>query len=677
MAFPDPAGPAAPSGHSILDLPEDIITLIFSYLSPNSFLNFCQASKQSYQFQHDSLYWRRQTSHTFRLPISPLLHADGQRWYFLYKKLKTQTKLYTWGKGLQGNLGRGLSRQSHVPIRGVRPRRGLEATRLRRGWPSYERVGSPWPTETHLPEEVGVIVDFQCGGWSTTVLTSDGRLYTVGILDAADGRKVGETADNFERLEYLTQSTCAVKQFSAGRRHVLALDDNDEIISWDRVNSKGYKIFSQNGRDFGGKPTRVVAGWEHSSAYVPETGIVYWQPVANNERDEMLDGIHVRESVIPGTATVRSNESRSDVRVLVHVLLEGFAVWITTESKVFASHLGSDNYGNMPFELPGYGRLGRELKDMQGSFRSFAVFAASGEVLLGNVEYIQRCAIAARESEQNQDQRLLEDIIIHMPEQKPALQHSGVIQLAFGDWHYHALHADGTITSYGTDPQSCGALGLGHSSTGSRFRGLVEVPHGVPRDSKLLPVADLRGRELWFEPEKREWLSWMEEQSRRLGGALDILNSTEGKTMFSEWVEQEGRHWVEGPMDSRPKTIPDWSSDRPPATSGLDYNNLGAYFAISVAAAGWHSGALVLVDEHKAEEVRSRWTVTQYTSRSLPGEFEEAQPEAEERYYWTGKAFPKIHLPNGTDMPGEGSVLPWRETMPSMADLGLSSSEQS
>ena len=55
----------------------------------------------------------------------------------------------------------------------------------------------------------------------------------------------------------------------------------------------------------------------------------------------------------------------------------------------------------------------------------------------------------------------------------------------------------------------------------------------------------------------------------------------------SEWIEQQGRDWESkfGVKDE-------------------DDDGLGAYFALSVTAAGWHSGALVLENDRLAEKLK-------------------------------------------------------------------------
>jgi len=651
----------------LLDLPNDVLEIVLSRLEPRDYLAFCRVSKAVYrEFRQDSLYWRPETAATFRLPISPLLAADGPRWYWLYKRLRTQTRLFTWGQGLRGNFTLGRPWPS--------PRRPLPHLPPRHPR-TFQRTTSSWPNETPVPDDVGVIVDLQCGGWSTTILSSDGQLYTVGALDSLNGITIGETAVRFTELKYLTHSTSAIRHFSAGRRHVLALTDDGEILSWDRVNGNGLKVFSRTGRDFGGKPIRVAAGWSESSAYVPQTGIVYWTPLKNDQADEMLDGIHVQEMIIPNTARRQTDQGRL-LEIVKHVVLEGFIIWITSDSKLCACPVGE----RMPFEVPGFASEGRELKDVQGQFHTFGVFTGAGEVLAGNVDYLRRCSEAFRADPSvfgSGDWSTLTRLLSSRPRDVPALQHTGVVALSYGDYHYHALHADGKITSYGTDSQCCGSLGLLGPDSGARFRGVRKERPGVGGDAKLLPIAELRGRQVWFEPEKKDWLGWLEDSVRQPSFTFEGQpahlawdDHPDRQAAFSEWVEQEGRNWDRGPATASADDANGAKTDHDPSPKMGDYDQLGAYFAITIAAAGWRSGALVLVDEDKAHEARSKWvTVKEKIPRSVPGQFESVYEK--EEYVWKAQGFPKVILPDGFEMPGEGEPRIWRDGRPTMDELGL------
>lgn len=243
----------------------------------------------------------------------------------------------------------------------------------------------------------------------------------------------------------------------------------------------------------------MAAGWNESSAYIPETGIVYWKPIKNDQRDDMLDGLHIREIIIPDTA--RRDGGKDAISVTKHIVLADLIVWITSDSKIYACMIGNEapeqtQPTNAPFEVPGYAGEGRELKDIQGQFQNFGVFTGVGEVLAGNVDYLRRCAEAHRSDDAWPD---LISLIASRPLDVPILQGAGIIALAYGDHHYHALDASGKIFSFGMDSQMCGQLGLSGMASGCRFRGLRQRGgEGI-----LLPIAERRGRQVWFEPEKK------------------------------------------------------------------------------------------------------------------------------------------------------------------------------
>jgi SCF-associated factor 1 len=738
-------------GTTLLDLPQDILDLIFPSLPPKSFLALCSVNKDTYErYHHDPLYWRIRTSETFRLPVSPLLYgerdqrADGsppvpalaRNWSWLYKTLRTQTRPFSWGKGVEGGLG---------PSPGLRTVRN----RFRPRGGTYQRTTSSWPTEIHVREDVGIIVDIQCGGWSTTVLTSDGKLFTVGILDAANAQRTGEPVVQLTQLQKFGQfQVTGVRQFSAGRCHVLGLDDDGYVWSWDNAQQAGSLLSFQNSLGFARQIKRVVAGWAESSAYIPGKGIIFW-PAISTRRDQDVQGYDraISENLVPATGYRRSDgftmqrsktqEDLSEVEgqlreedvgeVLAHIVLEGYIVFITHHNKLFACAIGGNppdrpstiaqlppaqTLHNRVFEVPGYASESRIFKDIQGSFRNFAVFTASGEVLAGHTDYLSGVLAERHEAVRRGLDRLSgtsmqysQHLLNSRPINVPVLQHAGVIALAFGDYHSHALHADGTITAYGVEPGCCGALGLGSTAAGARFRGVKTSRTPMNRDGKLLPIANHRGRQVWFEHEKRDWLQWLENWIRtptalpHYPEVFNILNDVEEKqAAFSEWIEQEGRHWPDGPYQA---TVNQNPNSKMPAESptrftgrptGLDttadlasplHDELPAYFAISVAAAGWHTGALVLVDDEKAEKTRQKWIAdaddmvvahkdTVVPAR-MPGSFPTpiSSGEIREEYVWEKSPFPRIKLPDGYEFPGEGELRPWRDGMLTVEQLGL------
>lgn len=361
-----------------------------------------------------------------------------------------------------------------------------------------------------------------------------------------------------------------------------------------------------------GRVRSVVAGWNKSSAYITGTGIIYWDvpPLQQQENQYMEDdSIIIQEWVtVPHTSYVRPRGSQREPdetarqmgmevgEVTNWIVLEHILVFITDIGKVFAAPFHWDFDTGVIHDSIELKELQAHsaddptpsVTDIQGSFRSFAVFKKNGEVLITDLEYLY-AALENATAVQPKD--------LPEPRRIPALQNSGVIQIAFGDYHYLALHSSGKITSYGTEPHYCGALGLGGwiqegfgrrpPETSSKMmegslRGLWSEPQS--QDRKLLPHAYLgTGREVWFQSQTRAWLEGLArgvdpEVGRERVEA--IATNLEIRGEVSEWVEQRGRNWdIEGK------------------------DGLGAYFSLSVAAAGWHSGSLVLVNDELAQRI--------------------------------------------------------------------------
>lgn len=480
-------------------------------------------------------------------------------------------------------------------------------------------------------------------GWSTTLLTSKGTLHSVGILDggrvfAAVGRlqplgfPVGYPKSSTE-AQY-EEPTIAIRQFSAGRAHILALGDSGRIWSWYHIKSAALQIKFVNvdmnelslSPSAGisssyGKVKQVVAGWSLSSAYIHGTGIVVWSPVERDDDDKETDTMLVLETAeVPGTGYQRSQAKRTESEdqqalgdevgvVLNYIILEHFVVFVTDIGKVFCGRFGEKNRVDNILELQALRTEPGKPLDVQGSFRRFAVFQDKA-VITSDQTYLEACWSDQRN---NPAQTNIEGL-----QRIPALQNNDVISVAFGDYHYLALHSSGKITSYGKELQACGALGLGGSDE-AHARGVVYEQFN--HDGGLVAHAYTQGRQVWFDHARKEWLHQImqggrdpEEASERIQLSRDSRN-VQGEV--SEWIEQEGRAW-------------DKSND------GED--GLGAYFALRISAAGWHSGALMLVNE----ELTTSGT-------AFPVE---------------DQSFPRLRLADGTEMPGTKEFDEWKHGRP-------------
>ena len=445
--------------------------------------------------------------------------------------------------------------------------------------------------------------------------------------------------------------------------------------------------------------------------YVIGIGIVYWASVHDSDvlrggRQEALavaDAISVDTVIIPGTGFRRKKNDRNyddeslETRigeVTNYIVLAEFIVFTTDLNKVFCypttfpmPALDAPE----PVELTTFGEAcsspSFKIRDLQGSFINFAVFTHSGSVLSGCEDLLRAFQSVSTSSSSERHDPLPRPTLV------PSLQGQSIISIAFGDHHFQALHANGTISSYGRESQGCGSLGLG-SGMKSTLRGVVG--EGGWGGTHLPPG---EGRTVWFEPLMETWLDDMAEaatadEAMRRRNTLMTRNDGARET-FANYFEREGARWEENVTSE---------------------DEMGAYFALKVAAAGWHSAALVFVDDEKAERARrahvvqpsppviptpspaqSMMSSDSYEVIDAPGEqlakavydiyewvwnigrwflgltardaAREVQRDEQKRseingtdnsdeegkvtYTWSNDPFPRLRLPDGREMPGE------------------------
>lgn len=325
--------------------------------------------------------------------------------------------------------------------------------------------------------------------------------------------------------------------------------------------------------------------------YVQDIGIIYWAPMRDSDfldggRQENLavaDALLIDTVTIPGTGFRRKANDRFPKdslearigEVTNYVVLESHIVFTTHLNKVFS-------YPNTypmpaidmsePVELTTFcdttsANQAVQIMDLQGSFRNFAVFTSRNQILIANRELLDTFHNIQTSEETSQPPLPRPSLLETSPQRRR------IISLAFGDHHVHALHDDGTITSWGSESQNCGALGLGDEGA-QEVRGILDNHAGLPGNTHL---PQHRAKTVWFDPLMARWLSDVYRQAGALG-LLDRLQT------FGEYYEAEGANW-EADITSKD-------------------SSLGAYFVLKVAAGGWSSAALVLVDEEKAEQAR-------------------------------------------------------------------------
>ena len=328
--------------------------------------------------------------------------------------------------------------------------------------------------------------------------------------------------------------------------------------------------------------------------YVIDVGIIYWASVQDSdvvrggrqERLAVADTMLVDSITVPGTSyhRKRNNQHTPDDslearigQVTHHIVLENWIVFTTDLNKIFCYPtifpMPAFNVPE-PVELTTFPTVCPsetfQIRDLQGSFIRFAVFTTSGAVLTADKDLLNAFHEA---SISHSDHPLPSPTLFLSRESNP------IISIAYGDHHYHALQSTGTITSYGLEPQRCGALGLG-SGLISHLRG-VTLQGGAFGGGRLPPGLDPT---IWFEPLMETWLQDTNQAARlpeaRDRGRMALSGHAGACEALGRYYERKGACWE----DSVTKD-----------------DELGAYFVLKVASAGWHSAALVLVDEEKAK----------------------------------------------------------------------------
>lgn len=368
----------------------------------------------------------------------------------------------------------------------------------------------------------------------------------------------------------------------------------------------------------------LLAGWDRNSIYVMNVGLVYWAAVRDSDivRGHQQETLAVADMmltdsvIIPGTGfptgkihrSVMDNLASRIGRVTYHVVLARYIVFTTDLDKVFCYSTTFPMPAldmREPIELTTFYTASAgdrfRVRDLQGAFTRFAISTYEGNVLTASHDLLDAFWNAA-DTESNRESQILPS-----PALIPPLQDNSIASLAFGDYHFLALRSNGTAATYGEEPERCGALGLGSDMPFASLRGVIQGtsaggPHRLPEGE---------GRTIWFEPLMKTWLLdvwrqrlWMSEDNEL--GVLLTEGNEGARKAYANYFEAEGEKWEE---------------------SVTKEDDMGAYFVLKVAAGGWSSAALVLVDEEKAEKARQAHIIHSFDDRRTPSPALSAQSD--------------------------------------------------
>jgi len=596
-------------GLTISYLPFDINVTLMKKLDPKSRYNLgltCKNLQNTYSARE---HWKDLIKTTFPKiprhlhspPKSFLVEVDPEwlhhsvlskesrtSWYELYQDL-TKSKLYTWGTSKHRCLGRDQKRRegvSHSPI-----------------------------LSDHLSQRsIRPITDVQCGEYNVCVLSQHGAAYLTGVIDGS--RQVhnmmwrSPSSDEL-RIRVGTSEnheSGVLREISVGANHILGLAQDRTIWSW--YDAKRSAVCITLPKNYSEKAISVCAGWNISSAYIQGYGIVLWETVRTDtsptefvlipetEDDKFFDpefqyqGKMKKWIVLRRYIVIRGSDQRLRIASidLANVSTPHIVDKFIHSDKVEMLLVDSDNTEENPgisFDRAPHECHAQNVSQLHGSYwPTFAVTLEKNRVLeetfILSEDHIDGAVAQATMSQTTFDPQPsnpggVGESLNLAALRFPALQQefdSLVMQLCFGEQHFLAIHADGSITSYGSERRSrrgfTGACGLGDNKPARGFDA---------RNRSLQPHSCFIGRKVLFDNSMKDWLHFF--------GRDPSLSKAERRAMGawkrSPELRGEVSNWVEGQLDhvrwyQVGEQLPEWK----------------AAGALLVAAGKHHSAAIMV-----------------------------------------------------------------------------------
>jgi SCF-associated factor 1 len=145
------------------------------------------------------------------------------------------------------------------------------------------------------------------------------------------------------------------------------------------------------------------------------------------------------------TEEVDTSASSTDLEIIGLMVGDGYLVYLTRLGTVHRVNITDEilESPNQPtsFHLKNFS-VTPKLSYLSGSFLHFGLFNTAGDVLIGDVHT-------------GSDTQ---------PTIEAGLQHRGIINLSWGDWHGLALCEDGSVLSWGRELWKNGCLGMGYET---------------------------------------------------------------------------------------------------------------------------------------------------------------------------------------------------------------------
>ena len=311
---------------------------------------------------------------------------------------------------------------------------------------------------------------------------------------------------NIEDSNFITKfkklGSAPIVSFSAGRQHILALDMDGHLFTWDTGTDETVGVQLEfPGLDMRGIG-KICAGWDLSGCYVPAIGLIICYGREALTKDNFELGIsNAQYFIVPDTAHCIDD----------FALGEGFALFIKNGklyelSDINPRRLAALAASKLPIpydEIYMNVQQREELNDwlarynaktdrqvlfvkVSSCYKSFVVFTDADQVLMGSGQPID-----------GENRGVYADPIV-----VPELQGRNIKSVEIGDYHFIALTKDGEVLSWGTESRECGCLGIGSALQYIEHNDSIAVEDlGAGRGIKLNKPAKV------VSPGKGRWVS--------------------------------------------------------------------------------------------------------------------------------------------------------------------------
>lgn len=216
---------------------------------------------------------------------------------------------------------------------------------------------------------------------------------------------------------------------SSGRSHFLALDDKNDLYSWDgrEVNHGVKLIFNDLPMRSTNPILKISCGWNCNCIFIYGVGLVVWK---SRDTTVGFDGFaNAHYKVIPNTGEVNGANKIVDFacgsdNAVFYITNEGEKLWLYSNE--------IEKYIDLPIE-------GKMVK-VQASNNTLAIFTSD------------TCyTVEIKDSEVAHNTLTKIEITPNVK----------IISLSFGDYHGIALSDTGDMYTWGLESEMCGCLGLG------------------------------------------------------------------------------------------------------------------------------------------------------------------------------------------------------------------------